>query len=86
MSRIIWKGPYVNEKIYQNIVEKKPILICSRNLIITPNLIGLNFLVYNGIKLLKIKVVENMIGHKFGEFSFTRKKFSYKKKIKWVKK
>ena len=80
MSRIIWKGPYVSEKIYQNIVEKKPILICSRNLIITPNLIGLNFLVYNGIKLLKIKVVENMIGHKFGEFSFTRKKFSFKKK------
>ena len=73
MSRIVWKGPFIDEKIYSNI--KKNTVICSRNLIITPNLIGLDFLVHNGKNLLKIKIVEDMIGHKFGEFSFTRKKF-----------
>ena len=41
MSRIVWKGPFIDEKIYSNI--KKNTVICSRNLIITPNLIGLNF-------------------------------------------
>jgi ribosomal protein S19 len=64
------------------ITEKKNTLICSRNLIITPNLIGLNLFVHNGKNLLKIKIIEDMIGHKFGEFSFTKKKFSFKKKKK----
>jgi len=45
MSRIVWKGPFIDEKIYSNI--KKNTVICSRNLIITPNLIVLNFLFYN---------------------------------------
>ena len=80
MSRIVWKGPFIDEKIYYNIIEKKNTLICSRNLIITPNLIGLNLFVHNGKNLLKIKIIEDMIGHKFGEFSFTKKKFSFKKK------
>ena len=84
MSRIVWKGPFIDEKIYSNI--KKNTVICSRNLIITPNLIGLNFLVHNGKNLLRVKILEDMIGHKFGEFSFTRKKFSFKKKKTWVKK
>jgi len=84
MSRIVWKGPFIDEKIYSNI--KKNTVICSRNLIITPNLIGLNFLVHNGKNLLSVKILEDMIGHKFGEFSYTRKKLSYKKKKTWVKK
>lgn len=82
MSRIIWKGPFIDNNIYYNIIEKKNLLICSRNLIITPNFIGLNVFVHNGKNLLKIKILEDMIGCKFGEFSFTRKKFSYKKKKK----
>ena len=90
MSRSIWKGPFIDKNIYYNILEKKNKLVCARNVIITPNLIGLDFLVHNGKNLLKIKIVEDMVGHKFGEFSFTRKKFSYKKKkkkkITWVKK
>lgn len=79
MSRTTWKGPFINEK---NLVEKKNILICSRNLIITPSLLGLNVLIHNGKNLLKIKIIDDMIGHKFGEFAFTKKKFSYKKKKK----
>ena len=82
MSRIVWKGPFIDEKIYSNI--KKNTVICSRNLIITPNLIGLNFLVHNGKNLLSVKILEDMIGHKFGEFSFTRKKFSFKKSFNFL--
>ena len=62
MSRIVWKGPFIDEKIYSNI--KKNTVICSRNLIITPNLIGLNFLVHNGKNLLSVKILEDMIGQK----------------------
>jgi len=75
MSRIVWKGPFIDEKIYSNI--KKNTVICSRNLIITPNLIGLNFLVHNGKNLLSVKILEKMISHKFGEFSFPRKPFHF---------
>jgi ribosomal protein S19 len=82
MIRITWKGPYISENIYYNILDKKEILHGSRNVIITPNLLGFNFLIHNGKNLLKIKITEEMLGHKLGEFSFTRKKFSYKKKRK----
>jgi ribosomal protein S19 len=82
MIRITWKGPYISENIYYNIFDKKEILQSSRNVIVTPNLVGFNFLIHNGKNLLKIKITEEMIGHKLGEFSFTRKKFSYKKKRK----
>jgi ribosomal protein S19 len=82
MIRITWKGPYISENIYYNTLDKKEILQCSRNVIITPNLIGFSFLIHNGKNFLKIKITEEMIGYKFGEFSFTRKKFSYKKKRK----
>jgi ribosomal protein S19 len=83
MSRVNWKGPYINTKIYNiNNLDTKNIIEFSRNIIITPNLIGFNFIVHNGKNLLKIKITEDMIGCKFGEFSFTRKKFSFKKKKK----
>lgn len=82
MIRITWKGPYISESNYYKVFDKKEILQSSRNVIITPNLVGINFLVHNGNNLLKIKITEEMIGYKFGEFSFTRKKFSYKKKKK----
>jgi ribosomal protein S19 len=83
MIRINWKGPYINENISNTILDKKKeIFHGSRNVIITPNLVGFNFLIHNGKNLLKIKVTEEMVGHKFGEFSLTRKKFTYKKKKK----
>jgi small subunit ribosomal protein S19 len=45
-----------------------------------PNFVGKNFNVHNGKNLLEVNVTEEMIGHKFGEFVFTRAKFSFKKK------
>jgi small subunit ribosomal protein S19 len=81
MSRVSWKGPYINKNSLYTINQKE-IKQCSRNSIITPNVVGLYFLIHNGKNLLKIKVIEEMVGHKFGEFSPTRKKFSFKKKKK----
>ena len=79
MSRVSWKGPYNNNKFFNNINQKE-IKQCSRNSMVTPNVVGLYFLIHNGKNLLKIKIIEEMVGHKFGEFSPTRKKFSFKKK------
>ena len=53
-----------------------------RKTIIKKNLIGLEVKVHNGKTFYKLKITEHMIGHKLGEFIFTRKKFVYKKKKK----
>jgi small subunit ribosomal protein S19 len=49
------------------------IKIYARNSMILTEFIGAHFHVYNGCKFLKIFITENKVGHKFGEFSFTRK-------------
>jgi ribosomal protein S19 len=77
MSRSKWKGPFLNFKTLNFIKNKK---IISRNSLIVPSFVGFTYNVHNGKNYFEITVYENMIGHKFGEFSFTRAKFSYKKK------
>ena len=82
MSRSKWKGPYFNQKIDNKTHQSKKSyleLIASRNTTILPNFIEKTFKVYNGKKFNEIVVTEEMIGHKFGEFSATRKHFSFKK-------
>jgi ribosomal protein S19 len=79
MSRVSWKGPFISENSLGN-YNQKELKQCSRNSIVSPNVIGLYFLIHNGKNLLKIKVIDEMVGYKFGEFSPTRKKFSFKKK------
>lgn len=54
-----------------------PIIFC-RNTILLPHALGSTFLVHNGLVYLKILVSENIIGHKLGEFSQTRKRYFYK--------
>ena len=84
MSRAKWKGPFLNVKNITDIdnftKNSKNSLIASRNCEIIPKFLGLNFNVHNGKSFTEINVTEEMIGHKFGEFSFTRSKFSFKKK------
>jgi ribosomal protein S19 len=83
MNRVNWKGPYIQKSLLLNIFSQKnlkEIKTCSRKSIINPKFIGLNFLIYNGKNFLKLKITEEMIGHKLGEFSPTRKKFTFKKK------
>jgi ribosomal protein S19 len=54
----------------------------SRSSEIVPAFLGLTFNVYNGKNYVEIVVTDEMIGHKFGEFSYTRSKFTFKKKNK----
>ena len=61
----------------------------SKNSVILPKFVGFTLQAYNGKTFIDIKIVNEMIGHKLGEFVPTRKYFSYKKKKKkkkWAKK
>ena len=78
MARSVWKGPFVEgslikkaEKARQT-VRSEVIKTWSRRSTILPQFVGLTFGVYNGHKFLPVQVNENMVGHKFGEFSPTR--------------
>lgn len=73
MGRVNWKGPFVEKSI----LKKKPIT-WSRKSVILPFLLGHSISVHNGNKFIKIKITEDMIGHKLGEFIPTRVKFFYK--------
>lgn len=85
MSRAKWKGPYVSNILLNelnNITKKnyKEVFTASRSSTIIPYLIGNKINIHNGQTFINIKITENMIGRKLGEFSPTRKKFSFKKK------
>ena len=78
MTRSVWKGPFVDgyllkkaEKVRQS-GRNEVIKIWSRRSTILPQFVGLTFGVHNGQKFLPVLVTENMVGHKFGEFSPTR--------------
>lgn len=87
MSRAKWKGPYVYNKLIKDIKKNKKnskynkeTYTFSRSSTVLPNFIGSVLNVHNGKTFSKIKIVEGMIGRKLGEFSPTRKRFSFKKK------
>jgi len=87
MNRVKWKGPYINNKLLKKIENtisssKNVIKTTSKNSIIVPKFVGLTFQIYNGKTFITIKIIEEMINHKFGEFINTRKQFFYKKKNK----
>lgn len=78
MARSVWKGPFVDgfllkkaETAHQS-GRKDVIKIWSRRSTIMPQFVGLTFGVYNGHKFVPVLVTEDMVGHKFGEFSPTR--------------
>ena len=52
--------------------DRRPIKTWSRRSMITPEFVGLTFLVHNGRQHVPVFVTENMVGHKLGEFSMTR--------------
>ncbi|MDR1027381.1 MAG: 30S ribosomal protein S19 [Rickettsiales bacterium] len=78
MSRSVWKGPFVHPSVLkkaavaQEANDKKPIKTWSRGSTIIPQMVGLTFDVHNGKKFIPVSIVEDMIGHKLGEFSPTR--------------
>ncbi len=78
MPRSVWKGPFVDAHVLkkaeksQGSGKNQVIRIWSRRSTILPQFVGLTFGVYNGKKHIPVSVSEDMIGHKFGEFSPTR--------------
>lgn len=74
MARSIKKGPYVFERLLKKIEGKKPtetgsIKTWARNSQIAPEMVGFTFAVHNGKDFLPVFVTEEMVGHRFGEFS-----------------
>ena len=76
--RSVWKGPFVDGFLLKKVEEivasgkSQVIKTWSRRSTILPNFVGLTFSVYNGKKFIPVRVSENMVGKKLGEFSPTR--------------
>ncbi len=78
MSRSLKKGPYVDEKLLKKVLklkagDKTVIKTWARSCSVTPEMVGFTIGVHNGKDFVQVRVVENMVGHKLGEFSPTRK-------------
>ncbi|PIR44144.1 30S ribosomal protein S19 [Candidatus Wolfebacteria bacterium CG10_big_fil_rev_8_21_14_0_10_31_9] len=78
MSRSSKKGPYVEPKLLEKIAKLKPgakdaIKTWARNSEISPEMIGFAFDVHNGKAFITVRVTDEMVGHKLGEFSPTKK-------------
>lgn len=78
MTRSLKKGPYVDEKLLKKIEGKKPadtgsIKTWARRSQISPDMVGFTFQVHNGKDFIDVFVTEEMVGHRFGEFSPTKK-------------
>ena len=78
MPRSLKKGPYVDQRLMAKLAklkigEKTVIKTWARNSTITPEMVGFTFGVHNGKDHIAVLVSENMVGHKLGEFSPTKK-------------
>lgn len=78
MSRSLKKGPYVDERVLKKIRDRKVgdktiIKTWARSSTIVPEMVGFTFGVHNGRDFTQVFITEEMIGHKLGEFSLTRK-------------
>jgi small subunit ribosomal protein S19 len=78
MSRSLKKGPFTDPKLLEKVSrlkigDKTVIKTWSRASVITPEMVGFSFGVHNGREHIPVIVVENMVGHRLGEFSPTRK-------------
>ena len=78
MPRSLKKGPFVDDHLKVKVDglnsrnEKKVVKTWSRRSTIVPDFIGHTIAVHNGKKFIPVYITENMVGHKLGEFSFTR--------------
>lgn len=79
MSRSLKKGPFIDKHLQKAVEQQKqlgsqqPLKTWSRRSVIFPEMVGLTFLVHNGRVFTELKVVEDMVGHRLGEFVATRK-------------
>jgi len=78
MSRSVWKGPFVDPSLLKKIEKLKgkthaaPIKTWARKCTIIPEFVGHSLLIHNGKKFIPIKISDEMVGHKLGEFAPTR--------------
>ncbi len=79
MARSLKKGPFIDESLKSKVEKvkksgkKEVIKTWSRRSTIYPDFVGLTFAVHNGKEFIPVYVTEDMVGHKLGEFSPTRK-------------
>lgn len=78
MARSLKKGPFIEPRLLKKIEGKRPdstpaIKTWSRRSQISPEMIGFTFEVHNGKTFIEVKPTEEMVGHRLGEFSPTRK-------------
>jgi small subunit ribosomal protein S19 len=78
MSRSLKKGPFIDAKLLKKVKNAKPhskevIKTWSRASQISPEMVGYTFGVHNGRDFVSVSIVEEMVGHRLGEFSPTRK-------------
>ena len=79
MPRSVKKGPFVDGHLAKKVEKmnrsgmKRPIKTWSRRSMIMPDFVGHTFNVHNGKEFTGVFVTENMVGHKLGEFSVTRR-------------
>jgi len=79
MARSLKKGPYVFERLLKRVQKlnetnkKEVVKTWSRRSTIYPDFVGHTFAVHNGKEFIPVYVTEEMVGHKLGEFSLTRK-------------
>lgn len=78
MSRSLKKGPFTDPKLLKKILnlksgDKTVVKTWSRDSVITPEMVGFTIGVHNGKDHIPVFIVENMVGHRLGEFSPTRK-------------
>ncbi|KAJ3011744.1 mitochondrial ribosomal small subunit component [Thoreauomyces humboldtii] len=78
MVRAMWKGPFIVP--LPKVAPGEAIQTTARSATITPGHINKRFLVHNGNSYVPVVVTEQMVGRKLGEFAFTRKAFSFRKK------
>ena len=77
MNRVKWKGPYVEKNLLKRVknsklISKNNVKTVSKNSIILPSFTELTFRVYNGKAFTNVKIIDEMVGHKLGEFAPTR--------------
>ncbi len=77
MARSLKKGPHTDEKLLKKLKNNKPgpkeIKTWARSSTITPEMVGFTFGVHNGKEFISVRVNEDMVGHRLGEFSPTTK-------------
>ena len=87
MTRSLWKGPFVDASLLKRTKKKKTqtatkqdtLFVWSRRSCILPQFLGDFVQVYNGRSFVGLKITEEMVGHKFGEFASTRKTSSLRR-------